>query len=227
MGQLGIILTQQAVLQRHTIQNKMSRQGLSELITILRRVYNQVEEVGDMFSSLARQLATLPVDQNPLFQGELPLLKLTTPDELYERLVPDAATEATAAATAIGGLGRQVTGLDDTVEKPLMDFGGERLAAIWQVGCAEALMALLSGEALVAHCRFAWEAACPLWRVDEARLDEGYRTSANRLTAVCGIKMQKFTTYLPDENGPIWQIESGDQEHLWLIRVRAGLMLGD
>ena len=227
IGQLGIILTQQAGLQRHTIQNKIARQGLSELITTLRRVYNQVEEVGEMFSSLARQNATSPVDQEPLFHGEPPLLQITMPDEVFERLVPDAAAEATTAATAVGGLGQQITALDDTVENPLLRFGGERLAAIWQVGCAEALSARLPDDALEAHCRFAWEAACPLWRIDEARLDESHRSQSNRLTAVCGQNIHKLAAQLPGEDGPIWQLETNDQEYLWLVRVRGGLVLGN
>ena len=227
MGQMGIILTQQAVLQRHIIQNKMSRQGLSELITALRRVSNQVEEVGEMFSSLSREIAKISGEPEQLFRSESPLWQMATPEVLYEQIVPDAATEAMAAATAIGGLGQQVTRLDDSVEKPLWDFGSERLAAIWQMGCAEALMALLPADVLEVQSRFAWEAASPLWRVDEARLDEGFRATTNQLTAVCGKNIQKFTNYLPDDEGSLWQIETNDPEHLWLIRVRAGLVLGE
>jgi hypothetical protein len=225
LGQMGIVLTQQAVLQRHIIQNKMSRQGLSELIPILRRVYDQVEEVGEMLASLTRQNDTSPTETGPPFHGDPPLVQITAPDGLYEQLVPDAAAEAVVAAAAIGGLGQQIRLLDDTIETPLLRLGGERLVTLWQVGCAEVLKTRLTNEALKVHCRFAWEAACPLWRVDEARLAESQRSQVNGLTAVCGHNSQQLAAYLPDEDGSLWLMESEDREFLWLVRVRAGLVL--
>ncbi|MCB8944028.1 MAG: hypothetical protein H6658_09765 [Ardenticatenaceae bacterium] len=225
LGQIGIIWTQQAVLQRQIIQNKMARQGLAELIPILRRVYNQVEEVGEMLSSLARSVTSKSEMSEPPLSSEPPLLPLAVPASLYEQLVPDPTGEAVSAAAQVGGLGQQVTALDDTVEIPLRRLGKERVAALGQWGCADVLLAQFEAEALQAHCHFAWEAACPLWRVDEAQLGEQQRAQVGQLTAVCGHNCQQATPYLPQEENALWLLETADKTHLWLLRVRTGLVL--
>jgi hypothetical protein len=138
--------------------------------------------------------------------------------------VPDEAAEAITAAAVLGGLGQHVTRLDDAIGTALSRLGGERLAAVWQLTAVDALLAWADEpERLQTRWQEAWEAARPLWRVDEARLDEITRAQNGRITAVCGPNIHTLANVLPESNGPITWLEADDREYLWLVRLRTGV----
>jgi hypothetical protein len=228
--QLCLILRQQAALKRQIILNKTSRQAMSELRQITRRVSGQVEEVGEMLQYLAGEWAGRLNQTGMDEAGELaiscqrPGISLPVPHALYPQLIPNDAAEAVAAATALGGLGQQVTDLDDIISAGLRRLGEQRLAGVWQLTVVDALMAWAGDhKQLQVRWQEAWEEACPLWRVDEARLAESVREQNGRGTAVCGADAHLLADLLPETDGDVTWLESGDRKRLWLVRVRAGL----
>ncbi|MBX3057914.1 MAG: hypothetical protein KF770_15720 [Anaerolineae bacterium] len=228
--QLCHILRQQAALKRQCLLNKTSRQAMSELRQITRRVSGQVEEVGEMLQYLAGEWAGHG-EQKGKAQAvraatscQWPGIALPVPHALYPQLIPDDAAEAVAAAAALGGLGQQVTGLDDAIGAGLHRFGEQRLAGVWHLTAADALMAWAGDhEQLQVRWQEAWDAACPLWRVDEARLAESVREQNGWGTAVCGADAHLLADLLPETDGNMTWLPSGDRKRLWLARVRTGI----
>ncbi len=225
------LLKRQAVFQRQLIINRAVRQGLIELSQITRRVYGQVEEVGQMLHFLAEEVVGPYPSPDPRPEAELdeesclwPLVQLPIPEALYTQLVDNPADEAIMAAAACGGLGQQVARLDETIGTALQQLAARRMNGVRGITAVDALLSWIEdADQMPSHWRSAWAAARPLWRVDETRLDETTRAQNGRITALCGLSAPALAHLLPplDEELACW--ESAERERLWLVRARAGL----
>ncbi len=226
--QLSCVLAQQAARRRQTIVDAAVRQAWGELEKITRRLQSQVEEIGEMLMHLAGEIAaesTRPDDDpHPTASGQLPIIPLPIPYRLYAKLIPDEQAEAIAAAATVGGLGQHVKRLDDAIIEPLRRLGGKRLAGVWALTAVDALAACAGSHDRV---RQWWaqgqDAARPLWRLDEARLDETARTENGRLTFVCGANAHLAADLLSEQKGVVCSLPSGDRERLLILCVRTGL----
>lgn len=234
--QLSHVLAQQAARQRQTIVHTAVRQAWIELEKIIRRLQSQVEEIGEMLHYLAGEITTPQSDPLDLHSaipnpsagsGQVPqfaISHLPLPNDLYAHLVPDDQIEAVVAAAAVGGLGKQVKQLDDAIIVPLRRLGAERLVGLWKFTAVDALAACLQNHDQVQQW---WEqeqdAARPLWRLDETRLDETARTQNGRLTFVCGADAPLVADLLPEQRDQIRPLPSNDQERMLLACVRTGL----
>ncbi|MCP4425770.1 MAG: hypothetical protein GY803_14855, partial [Chloroflexi bacterium] len=138
--QLADVLTRQAEWRRQTILNQLLRRAVADLDHFTRHLHGQVEEIGDMLQYLASE--NLPARDDVAAKREerfALITPLSVPWKLYEQLIPAAAAEAVTAAAAVGGLGRQVKLLDDTIWEPLRRFGQERLASVWDLTAVDVL----------------------------------------------------------------------------------------
>jgi len=224
--QLSTILTQQAILKRQRIQIETARQGVIELSKIIQHIESQVDEVEQMLASLSREVSIHRSRDNAVGNGvtQLPLVNLPVPDSLYTQLVPDEAGEARLAAERLGGLGQLVTKLDDTLLEPLRRIAEERLTSVYDQSVVNILNALVdsAGEQRK-QGQFAWDTACPMWRIDEACLDEITRSQPDQFTSVCGLDAQHLLDWLPHTDRDVIPLAANGKERLWLIRVRLGL----
>lgn len=223
--QLCQIFEQQAALRRERIQQQAAYQGMIELIQTARHLGSQVEEIGEMLHYLKRSL-TAEEDEPAETTGlDILLTNLAVPDNLYTRLVTDAAAEATVAAAAAGGLGSQIRHLDDAILIPLRKFARSRLAALNQVTTAEIMLAQTDGDdaAVSSLLQRGWDAACPLWPVDAASLDETGRLHQEKLTVLCGSDTQRLVDHLPGTAESVFTLPIGWSRHLWLVRLHVGL----
>ena len=219
------IFEQQAALRRERIQQQTAYQGMIELIQTARHLGSQVEEIGEMLHYLKRSLASEEDESAAINSPTIALTLLTAPNSLYERLVADAAAEATVAAAAVGGLGSQIRHLDDAILAPLQKFACSRLAGLNQVTTAEIVLAQQAGdEAAVRQIlQRGWEAACPLWLVDAASLDETSRLHQEKLTILCGRDTQLPADYLSGPTEAVFTLPTGWSRDLWLVRLHIGL----
>lgn len=227
--QLSRILGRQARLRRQALANAVARRAAADLERIIRHLHGQVEEIGDMLQYLAAETAANPSgspQEEPPDAASIPAAMPPIPGALYEQLVPDEAAEAVAAAAAVGGLGPQMKALDDTIVEPLWRYGKERLAAVWSLTAVDALAAVAGEERqLRQKVQEGWDAACPLWRHDEARLPEPVRARQHRLAVICGAGARLLADMLPAEiDHSLQWWESGDRQRLWLVRAHSGLV---
>lgn len=224
--QLERILQQQAALAQQLLLNQLAQNAMRELIERLAHLEQQVTEIEEMIQFIARNVS-LPNEQESRVTPIAHFLtQLPNPTNLYTTLVPDVQAEAILAAEAVGGLGQQVSHLDDAIIDKLWRVGGERLAKVWDLTAVDALTAVWEQEEeAVAHWEAAWSAACPLWRFDEAQLDEATRSCALEEALLCGANTYLLDGVLPHTEEPIQHIEATDKETLWLLRLRAGLTL--
>ncbi len=222
--QLSQILSRQAAQRRRQIVETAVRQAWAELGGNVSHLQDKVEEVGDMLKCVAdaeRLEGAFHAER-----GTSELAALSIPDVLYERLIPDEAQEAIFAAAAIGGLGQQINMLDDAVLASLRQVAAERLAGVWGLTAVNALTATnSSSDSLQETWSQQWETARPLWRLEEARLDEINRMQTDHHAFVCGAGVQGLTPLLPDLKADISWMPSNDRQRLLLIRVRSGLKL--
>lgn len=230
--QLSRLLKRRSAIQRQLIINQAMRQALVELGQITRRLYSQVDEVGQMLQYLAEEMVSQQPVTSSVQAYELnraspdtgPLVQLPIPEALYEQLVGSAAAEAVMAANACGGLGQHVCLPDEKIGDALQRLAVQRLASVWQLTAVDALLSWKEdADQMQASWQEAWAAARPLWRVDETRLDEATRAQNGRITALCGAAAPALGQLLPELDEAMVYWESADREHLWVVRVRAGL----
>lgn len=232
--QLSRLLKRRSAVQRQLIVNQTTRQALVELGQITRRVYSQVEEVGQMLQYLAEEMVgQRTVNPSPVGQAEgsngvgadtCPLVQLPMPELLYEQVVSSAAAEAVMAANACGGLGQHVCLPDEKIGDALQQMAIRRMAGVWQLTAVDALLSWKEdADQMQASWQEAWATARPLWRVDETRLNEAARAQNGRVTALCGAAAPALGQLLPELDEVMVCWESADREHLWVVRVRAGL----
>lgn len=227
--QLSEILRRQAGRRRQETIQAAIRQALCETERLIWHKHNQVEEIGDLLSALARELSQ-EVSAAYLAEDAICATGLTswlpTPWSLYERLAPDPAAEAISAAAACGGLGQQLNRLDERIGVTLTQFGAKRLTAVKRFTTVDILLAALSvKEPLLTIWQNGWEAASPLWRYDEARLNESARAWQRQRAFVCGGDAPSLADLLGDAAEAITWIDSADREQLFVLRARTGLTL--
>lgn len=221
------LMTQQAARRRQEATQRATRQAISELERLIWHLHGQVGEIGDMLHTLAEDVEDelpLPIIYTTqLNDEEICTNRLPTPWLLYKRLVADPASEAAAAAAAIGGLGRQLQELDDALLPPLTRLGMKRLAGSAELTTIDALLANLGETSLLDIWRSGWETAAPLWRYDETRLTETARVYHGQQTFVCGAGATMLADLLGDFAHEATWLQSPDRERLFVARVRVGL----
>jgi hypothetical protein len=181
----------------------------------------QVDEIGDMLAYLEREIGHWRVAA----QGDG--LQETIVTVLYPKLTGVAVEEAEMAAAAIGGLGQQLTELDDRVLlESLKAYAAKRMAPLTEYAAASLLPIIYTPpEQLTQWWQGFWEQATPLWRYDPARLPERVRTQETTQACLCGQNVSLLADVVPDLLSPtVRLLEIRDQEHLALIRFRSGLM---
>lgn len=118
----------------------------------LERLDGQLEEVGEMLRFVRDGLlvASAPSEM--------------APSALYDSLTADPLEEAARAATAAGGLGRQLDALDDSFVAALESAGWERFAAVQALDAVAALPAFYpTAGAATAWWSDLYDEATPLW----------------------------------------------------------------
>lgn len=221
--QLCQIYSQQATLRRQRIEQQTAYHGIIELLQIIRRLRNQVAEIGDMLKSRLRTSAVEPSQEST--PATFPFASLPLPDALYEQLLPDAAAEAATAATTIGGLGNQIRHLDDIIFDQLMAVAQERLATLAHLAPADLLLAAENDDHanLDTLLQDGWATASPLWSVDVATLDEIARLQQAHVAVLCGARTLPLSTRFTEMADTLFTLASGWTHHLWLIRFHIGL----
>ena len=223
--QLCQLLEKQAALRRQRIQQQTAYQGIIELIQTVRHLGSQVDEIREMLQHLVRSLTTEVQESAEASETGIPITRLPVPGALYERLVEDKAAEAIAAAAAVGGLGSQIRHLDDVILDSLHKFSQSRLAAFDQLTPADLLLAQLAADASadLSPLQQGWDAACPLWPVDAASLDETGRLNQETLTVFCGAETMLLSDKLAGLEEMVFTLPTGWRRDLWLIRLHLGL----
>ncbi len=161
-------------------------------------------------------------DWRQVLDGDRSLVVLVT--ILYPLVVKEPKVEAERAAEALGGMGQQFLKLDDEpVMQALQRCGRERLAPVANYSAAQ-LLSLLhpTPENLGQWWQGFWQQATPLWRYDPTRLPERVRAQGTTLACLCG---QGANRFLKPEmlSSEMRCLETGDPEHLFLLRLRGGL----
>ena len=228
---LNRLLQQQAERRRQQAVQTAARQALGDLEKSLRRLQSQVEEIRDMLHCLAAEAdAAFPAlpnnalpDARPPVSPEpqLPIAPLPFPASLYCHLIPDDAAESLVAAAYIGGLGRQLDALDDTILAGLLNLGRQRLGGVWQLTAVDVFTAVTSDDdQREAWWQALWQSARPLWRVDEARLSEAERAGNSQMAGVSGASTDLLAGLLPGVAEPLHWLPSADRERILLVRAQ-------
>jgi hypothetical protein len=234
---LAGLLAQQSARQRQKLGQTAVAQTLAELGRLARQWQGQVAELGDMLASWQRSGADdLPTKNSPAASdgqtgAAAPLYKLPFSEALYLHLFPDSQQEADWAAERLGGLGRQLERLDETLFVELRRLAEKRMAVVWETTAVTVLTTNLTAPAEWARWwQDARQAATPLWRCDESRLPELSR----RPQDTCSWFVGAGASHLPDQllaEGAVaaaeleqttW-IDSADRERLIHLRLRRGL----
>ncbi len=216
--QLTLIYRHQAQQRRQAAALLTTRHAYMALDQIVRHCLCQVEEIGDMLGCLQSEIG----DWRQTMEGDRSLVVLVT--ILYPLLFKEPKVEAERAAEALGGMGQQFLKLDDEpVMQALQRCGRERLAPITNYTAAQ-LLSLLhpAPENLGQWWQGFWQQATPLWRYDPTRLPERVRAQGTTLACLCGQGANRFLK--PEMLSPEMRcLETGDPEHLFLLRLRGGL----
>lgn len=221
--QLCQLYSQQATVRRQRIAQQTAYHGVIELLQIVRRLGNQVAEIGEMLHSRLRTDAAEPPLESTLVP--FPLAAVPLPETLYEQLLPDMAAEAITAAAAVGGLGHQIRHLDDIIFDQLTEVAQGRLAHLAHLAPADLLLAQERGEqpSLATLLQDGWATASPLWPVDVATLDETARLHQTNVAVLCGSQVLPLSTRFTEMTDTMFTLASGWPHHLWLIRFHIGL----
>ncbi|MBK8989886.1 MAG: hypothetical protein IPM39_28125 [Chloroflexi bacterium] len=234
---LAGLLAQQSVRQRQRLAQTAVNQTLAELARLARQWQGQVAELGDMLASWQRSEADesltegSPTAPDAPIYTDIPLNRLRFPEALYLHLFPDGRQEATWAAERLGGLGRQIGRLDETLFVGLHRLAEGRMAGVWQATAVTVLSAHLTTSAdWTAWWQSAWQAATPLWRYDESRLPETARRPHDTCSWFIGAGASRLPEHLTAEGAVAaaeleqtsW-LDSADRERLILFRLRRGL----
>lgn len=227
----GLLAQQAARRRQQTVQAAVGR-TMSELAHQARQWQGRITEIGDMVKSQQAEEEKQDVgSEKGDDAGDIPDIGAV----LYAQLVPDRQREALAAAAAIGGLGRQLRWLDETVLEALGTAAVERFQAVWAVTAVDLLnLCHPTAEQWQTWWQTIGQMAAPLWCYDEAQLSEADRQQY--WTGICA--MGAGIEHLPvlgrqDEGGfarpqgdPVARIPTADRSRLIVIRIRRGVTLG-
>ncbi|KAA3655763.1 MAG: hypothetical protein DWQ04_33020 [Chloroflexi bacterium] len=218
--QLTQLLAHQAKLRRQQLLTTGSRQGIASLQKAARHLLDQVEEIKEMLIHCNKQ------NSNGRTPPEEISLDIVIPFQLYEQFIPDEDHEAHLAAASVGGLGRQITALDDDILNTLQQVAADRLADLDQITAAEALTAVSQiPEAWSQWLEAIWADATPLWRFDETCLDEEMRSRQQTIAWVCASGVKKIADHLAPfiEGKQILWLDTAEPETIFLLRIRTNL----
>lgn len=221
--QLCHLYTQQAALRRQRIEQQTASHGVIELMQTVRRLGSQVAEIGDMLRAKLRSEMSPPAAETAT--DSFPLTTVSTPSSLYTQLLPDMAAEATIAAAAIGGLGSHIRRLDESLFGQLAELAVNRLAALNQLTPADLLLLPAPGQSPTAGASLpdGWAAACPLWPVDLATLDETTRQHQTTLAVLCGAHTLPLSDPFGELTHAVFTLTTGWPRHLSLVRFHFGM----
>jgi hypothetical protein len=136
-------------------------------------------------------------------------------------LVEKPELEAVWAAHMMGGLGRQLTALDDSRLEWLSEQGRHRLAEKGSFSALEALRLIYPDEeALRTWWNLLWEGASPLWRCDEYRQGECIPTGRTGLTLVYGLDALRLQQLLIWVDSPHVRWLVGPDPELLVLRLK-------
>lgn len=193
--------------------------GFSKTIT---HVSGQVDELDDMLNSLAQQLIEPDDDTFPALQMGTATNLI---DTLYNQIVESPRLEATAAATAIGGLGQQLRFPDDAIFETLQQFAQERLAVIEEKTAVDLLLLHHpSHTSLLTWWETQLHEAAPLWKFDETSCGDYQRSQLNSLTLVATADAFRLRDQLqlPDEANVHW-LPNNDASQIIILRLQGGI----
>ena len=219
------LLRQQAMRRREQAAAAAVGQALLELVRLARRVQSQVEEIGDMLRAVRRQLPD-PDLVEMLSRPTSPFSILPASWGLYGQIISDETAEAAAAAEAVGGLGRHLRHLDDTViDQGLAAFAQKRLQPLAAETAVTVWAALVNRTETASDgwWQALWSLATPLWPYDEARLPEAARSQAGHGSYLCADVSPDQQPRLPwEEQEPTTWLPLADRERAYLLRLRWG-----
>ncbi|MCP4415543.1 MAG: hypothetical protein GY805_02905 [Chloroflexi bacterium] len=242
--QLNHLLTQQSAQRRQHIVNATCCHTWEELQKNTRHLQSLAEEIGDMLHHFAAEFTpktAIPMNGNkpqcrqatasPLSieNQQSSIENLPIPNTIYQQFIQNEEAEAITTATTLGGLGQHMQALDDTLFFKLPRLASERSAQVWQVTVVDALIATTNGQEQAAQWwQQGMDAACPLWRPDETRLQETERMQSGQFTFLCGAKAtlppkSLLDEFLLDRSEPVHWVSTNDKERLLLLRIRTGL----
>lgn len=221
MGQqLRLVYHHQAIRRRQQAMMAATLHACTELEQIVRRLYSQTEEIGDMLHCVKRAIGDWQVG----IQAEAALLPIAS--VLYSSLVKDSQQEAEMAAAAVGGLGEQLTDLDDKrLLTALRQVAAAQLVKVEAYSAVSIIQRLHpTPEALCQWWQNLWEDASPLWRYDPTSLPEPIRAQETALTCLLGVDAPSLVQTSPGLLPPdVRLVESSDLKRLFVLRLRGNL----
>jgi hypothetical protein len=156
------------------------------------RIEAQTEEVIAMLHSVQEGIVAAEPGPSTMW-GDYAVRRLAS-------LVEKPELEAAWAARMMGGLGRQLTALDDSCVERLSEHGRRLLAEKGRLSAVEALLHLYpTEEALRSWWNQLWEGAAPLRRCGEQRQGECIPTRHSALSIVCSadaLRLQQLLSWI-------------------------------
>lgn len=214
------LLQQQAQLRREQVVATAVRHALLEREKQTRQWRSRVAEIGEMIAFLKKEVRGNRVQEAGL---ETSFLR-----DLYNEKMDKPANGARQAAQAIGGLGTQLTGLDDAILEVLRQTGLARLRWLRQLTAVDLLVRQYpSAEARQQWWQTVWHEATPLWPLDEAQIPESHRATAVQQAFVCGQDANPLLKLLGEKRPliDVQPLETEEREQITLLRLRTGLPL--
>lgn len=222
--QLTLVLIQQAQQRRQVVLSAAVRRTLLELDKLTQHWQSHVEEIGEMITYLKTKLSHT---EWQIFDEAAPYLQT-----IYDKNAHSLKETAQFAASIIGGLGTQLEQLDDAIIHPLYQAGIEQLSWIQTLTAVDILSHQYPNEQTQQQWfRTTWQAAAPLWPLNEAQIPQTQQITTSQFTIICGAGATQLPTKLPHAAlstvmaHQFHTIETPDHEQLTLLRCRIGLPL--
>lgn len=183
------------------------------------RLQCQAEEVADMLTHLQFRLR----EEAEELLEDAPFSDKYLAGRLAQ-LTPETVAEATIAASAAGGLGRQLAAIDDSIVEQMRLTGRERLVRAESFSAVAALEALYDTPAK----RAAWweemmATAAPLWRYDETAQTEQGRLQNPTLTVVAAADVARLRESLALADAPGLRWVEMPSDHITVLQLRGAL----
>lgn len=182
------------------------------------KIEEQAEEMGEMLRYIGAKVIGETGDCPPSLAGR--------PDYIAQRLARLAdqpSLEAVWAAQLIGGLGRQLSALDDAFVDTLLAQGQRRLAGKGSFSAVAALSLLYpTDEALQSWWKQLWESAAPLWRYDQTEQGESGGAQAAGVALIGGADALRLQRLLNQTDSPEIRWLATADSNLTVLRLRQG-----
>jgi len=186
----------------------------TELQGLVRQFDSQVEEIGEMLTMGQAALWAKP-------------LSVPEADLAAWALMRDGSVqEAALAVKAVGGLGRQLSRLDDAILGDLLATGRARFSNIGGLTAVEALQQQVdTPDKLVGWWLEMTSLATPLWRYDETEQAALRQARPDELLLFCGAEVSRLESALGPARQHERRVLAADRERLIVLRLRGGIPL--